>query len=159
MISIVACCHGEKLCAYVARDFHRISTSSGMFGTSASTARITWEFLLNPLVWTRSEVWRRNSIFSSVAIWMCAYQWLVSNSKTSSHSGSPLFRTCRRSKTGPSVSSHIGITVPEVARRWKRNIRSCGVSIVAEHRSDRIALRASWSTSRHLSSDHPAVMQ
>ena len=87
--------------------------------------------------------------------WMCAYQGLTSNSRTSLHSGSPLFHTWRRSKTGPSVRSHVCIAVPEVARHWKRNIHSCGVSLLAVHRIDRIEWRASRSTSCHLSSGHP----
>ena len=55
----------------------------------------------------------------------------ASNRRTSLHSGSPLFRTWRRSKTRPSVRSHVGTAVPEVVLRWKRNIDSWGVSLVA----------------------------
>ena len=125
-------------------------------GASASTAGITWELSNSVPAFgqgARSDVETVSS--RPLPCCMCSYQRLASNSRTSSHSRSPVFRTWHRSKTGPSARSHVGIAVPEVALRWNGNIRSCAVSLVAVHMSDRIAWRACWSTSCHLSSGHP----
>ena len=70
------------------------------------------------------------------------YVWLPSTSST----GSPLFRTWRRRRTGPGCNNHEGCAEPAMVLRGNHKKRSWGVSLVERQTRDRTSWIASGRT-------------